>query len=88
MGTNSALLAKKVIENAFEVLAIEFMTLIQAIDYLKNSKKMSSHTRGVYDRLRAIVPVFVEDTPKYRDIEKMKNHMMMSAPEMHAREVK
>jgi len=88
MGTNSALLAKKVIENAYEVLAIEFMTLIQAIDYLKNSKKMSSHTRGVYDRLRAIVPVFVEDTPKYRDIEKMKNHMMTSAPEMHAREVK
>jgi len=36
MGTNSALIAAKVIENGFQVMAIHFMALMQAIDYLRN----------------------------------------------------
>jgi len=35
MRTNSALLAQKVIENAFQVIAIEYITILQAVDYLK-----------------------------------------------------
>ncbi len=88
MGTNAALLAKKVIENSYEVLAIEFMTLIQAVDYQKTQSRMSAHTRKVYDELRAIVPVFIEDTPKYRDIENMKKYMMSNSPEMKPQEAK
>jgi len=68
MGTNSALLTKRVIDNAFQVQAIEMIALLQAVDYLDISSKLSSSTKDIYDKLRAIVPKFVEDTPKYEDI--------------------
>ncbi len=71
MGTNSALLAGKVIENSFQVLAIHFITIIQAVDCLKIQNAMSSATRKLYEDLRNIVPLFVEDTPKYEEIEKV-----------------
>jgi histidine ammonia-lyase len=32
---------------------------------------MSSVTRKLYEDLRNIVPLFVEDTPKYEEIEKV-----------------
>lgn len=35
MGTNSALIAKTVIENSFQVMSILFMGIVQAVDYLK-----------------------------------------------------
>src|ERR1700743_2153589 len=34
MGCNAALMTKRVIDNSFEVLAIQLMTILQAIDYL------------------------------------------------------
>ena len=34
MGCNAALMTKKVIDNSFSVLAIQLMTILQAIDYL------------------------------------------------------
>ena len=43
MGTNSALLlAKTVIENSYQVMAIQFMGMAQAIDYLKIQDRLSS----------------------------------------------
>ncbi len=45
MGTNSALITKKVIENTFEVLAIEIITIVQAIELLGFSGKVSSSTK-------------------------------------------
>ncbi len=69
MGTNSALLARKVVDNAFQVVAIHFMTIIQAIDYLNLSDKLSSVSKKTYNDLREIVPVFKEDHIKYKEIE-------------------
>ncbi len=82
MGTNSALMAEKVIENTFEVLAIEYITLIQAVDYLKFSDSLSSKTREIYDRMRKIVPVFIDDTPKYQEIKKIKGFLKKASPEI------
>jgi histidine ammonia-lyase len=75
MGTNSALMANKVIENSFEVLAIELITLLQAIDYLGYADRMAPATKNVYSTLRKIVPVFKEDTPKYKDIRRIMKHI-------------
>lgn len=75
MGTNSAELTSIVIENAYQVLAIHFMTIIQAVDYLKIQDKLSSATRKAYDELRSIVPVFIEDTTKYKDIENIISYL-------------
>jgi histidine ammonia-lyase len=71
MGTNSALLTKRVINNAFQVLAIELIAIIQAIDYLKADKKLSKNNRKLYHSLRQIVPKFVDDSSKHNEIRKM-----------------
>ena len=71
MGTNSALLAKTVIENSYQVMAIQFMGIVQAIDYLRIQEKLSSKSRQVYEEIRSFFPAFTEDTPKYKEIEQM-----------------
>ena len=81
MGTNSALIAKKVIDNSYEVLSIEFIALIQSIEYLKNKDKLSPFNKMIYSELRKVVPVFIEDTPKYKSIEAMKSYLLSVFPE-------
>jgi histidine ammonia-lyase len=75
MGTNSALIAKTVIENSYQVMSIHFMALVQAVDYLKIQEKLSPKTREIYNEIRAFFPVFTNDTPKYKEIEEMKNYL-------------
>ncbi len=75
MGTNSALMANKVIDNSFEVLAIELISLLQAIDYLEYQDKLSPATSSVYQTLRKIVPVFRNDSPKYNEIRRVTKHI-------------
>ena len=76
MGTNAALITRKVIDNTFEVMAIQLLALIQAIDYLDITKKLSSYTRAQYSRLRAIVPKFTEDAVKYPDIRNLRDFII------------
>lgn len=71
MGTNSALLAKTIIENAYQVMAIHFMALVQAIDYLEIQQKLSPRSQAIYREIRAFFPKFTEDTPKYKEISIM-----------------
>ena len=82
MGTNAALMTKKVIENTFEVLAVEFLAIIQAVDYLNDSDKLARHTKDIYSRLRELVPAFKEDTPKYGDLKKIKDFLLSGNPEI------
>jgi histidine ammonia-lyase len=72
MGCNAALMTKRVVDNSFEVLAIQLMTILQAIDYLDCRGRLSSTSRGLYDKARAIFPKFVEDQPKYKDLKNIK----------------
>src|SRR5690554_360412 len=76
MGTNAALITKKVIENAFEVVAIELITIVQAIEYLKVQDQVSSETKKMYDQIRAIVPVFKEDVVMYPYVNSVKEFLM------------
>ncbi len=78
MGTNAALITKKVIENAFEVVAIELITIVQAIEYLKVQDKVSSKTRKMYDEIRALVPAFSEDVVMYPFVNKVKEYIINS----------
>ncbi len=75
MGTNSAQFARKVIDNTYQVLAIELMTIIQGIDHLGIEPRMSSYTREKYSQLRTIVPRFEEDTVKYIEIKRIKDYL-------------
>ena len=71
MGTNSALICARVVENSFQVMAIHLMALVQAVDCLKIAEELAPATRDLYVRVRALVPAFVEDTPKYEEIERL-----------------
>lgn len=75
MGTNAALMAKTVIENSYQVMSIQFMGIVQAIDYLNIQDKLSTESRRVYDEIRAFFPVFTQDTPKYKEIEAMGKYL-------------
>lgn len=75
MGTNSAQFARKVIDNTYQVLAIELLTIIQGIDYLNIETRLSSFTRDKYHQLRTIVPRFEEDTIKYIEIKRIKDYL-------------
>ena len=76
MGTNAAVITSKVIENAYEVLAIELITIVQAIDALHFKNEISSVTRKMYDDIRAIVPEFKEDQIMYPIVQKVKEYLM------------
>ncbi|MDO4228239.1 MAG: aromatic amino acid ammonia-lyase [Capnocytophaga sp.] len=75
MGTNSATLTRKVVENTFEVLAIEAITIIQAIDIVGCKDKLSSVTKQWYEEIRSIVPFFSEDLVMYPYLEKVKEFL-------------
>ncbi|MEO6548357.1 MAG: aromatic amino acid ammonia-lyase [Ferruginibacter sp.] len=80
MGCNAALMTKKVIDNTFEVLAIQMMTVLQAIDYLDCVPRLSPNTRQIYTAIRQIFPKFIEDLPKYKDLGKVKTYFENSDP--------
>ncbi len=75
MGTNSALIASKIIANSFEVLSILFISILQAVDYLKIQEDLSQNSRSVYNEMRNLCPIFVEDTPKYEEIASIVNYL-------------
>ncbi len=82
MGTNSAVMTAKVIENAFEVLAIHSMTLVQLVDYKKVEKELSSITSEFYQSIRENVPTIVSDKPLYRRIANVKRFLMENNPKV------
>src|ERR1700761_6095391 len=75
MGCNAAIMTRKVIDNAFAVLSIQLMTLLQAVDHLDCEGKMAPNTAKVYHEVRKIFPKFIEDTPKYKELETIKNFL-------------
>lgn len=68
MGTNSALLCQKVIDNAYQVMSILYIALAQATDCLNIADKLAPATREQYDAIRTICPKFIEDTPFYEEL--------------------
>ena len=76
MGTNAALITKQVIENAFEVLGIELITIVQAVEYLKVQDKVSTKTKEVYEQIRDLIPTFTEDVVMYPYVNKIKEFII------------
>lgn len=75
MGTNAAVICRKVIENAFEVLSIEAITIVQAIDYLGFQDQVSSSTKVLYDEIRNIIPAFSDDMVMYPYLEEVRRYL-------------
>jgi histidine ammonia-lyase len=75
MGTNSALLCRQVIENVWQVLSIQYIALAQATDCLCIKDSLSETSRKVYDAVRDIQPVILEDTPFYKEISRVGDYL-------------
>jgi histidine ammonia-lyase len=76
MGCNAALLTHRVIDNSFDVLAVQALALAQAIDYLECQPRMCAFTHRFFDDVRAIVPPIVEDKPRYDDIQMIRKYLL------------
>lgn len=70
MGTNSAVLTKKVIENGFQVMAIHMMSVCQAIDLLPTEKRarLASKTKELYGVIREVSSFIEGDVPQFETI--------------------
>ena len=76
MGCNAALITYRVIDNTFDVLAIQTIALMQAIDYLKCHSRLSTATSTMYNEMRSILPFFVEDQPKYKELQRVRTYLL------------
>lgn len=68
MGTNAALLTARVIQNGFDVLAIQAIAVCQAIASQRSKDKLSPISRQMFSELREKCEVFQEDSTKYECI--------------------
>ncbi len=72
MGTNAALLTHKTLENAFEVMSIELITIVQAVRHLNIEKELSQKSQEVLRGFEELIPDIFEDKPLYPIIESVK----------------
>ena len=68
MGTNSAIIAARVIDNARQVQAIHLISVAQAVDCLNIENELSDRTKELYREIRRKVPVITDDKPLYQHI--------------------
>lgn len=80
MGSNAALLTRRVINNSFEVLVIQMITLLHAVDYLKCQDRMAAATKGLYEEIVSIFPSFADDAPRYKAIASVRAYFEKSEP--------
>lgn len=75
MGTNTALLTGRVIDNGYQVLSILMMALAQATDILGIDDRLASASKSMYGAVRSLMPAITDDTPFYKDIEAMIDYL-------------
>jgi len=72
MGCNAAMMCSRVIDNAYEVLAVEAVALVQAIDVRGIADRMAPATRWMYDGVRNLFPFIHEDISASKHLQKVK----------------
>jgi histidine ammonia-lyase len=82
MGTNAALMTQKVIDNSFEVLSIQMISIAQAMDLSENFDKFSSAAKELYNFVREEVAVIEQDRPLSDDLTRLKNKVLITKKEL------
>lgn len=72
MGTNAALIAKRVIDNAYQVFAIHSIAVCQALDLLPKDilERFSQKSRHFHEKIRSEVNFIEKDLPQFDNIKK------------------
>jgi histidine ammonia-lyase len=75
MGTNSALMAKQVIDNSFQVMSVLLMGVSQAIDLLpaKEKNKLSDKTKNIHQLIRDKASFISDDLPQSETLKNIFN---------------
>ncbi|MDT0294389.1 aromatic amino acid ammonia-lyase [Mesonia ostreae] len=76
MGTNAANMTKTVIDNAYEVVAIQLIALTQAVYFSEEKKKFSTASGSILQQLKKLIPPFKMDEPIYPYIKKVKEFLL------------
>ncbi|MDR1593122.1 MAG: aromatic amino acid ammonia-lyase [Prevotellaceae bacterium] len=79
MGFNAACAAKKVIDNVFEILAIQAAAVIQGIDMLSCKDELSTKNQKIYTDLRDVFAPLDGDRATRNDLMKLKEFMMFNS---------
>jgi histidine ammonia-lyase len=82
MGFNAASIASKIIDNTFEVIAIEAIAVLQAVDALKLSDQLSPFNKKIYKELREIFPVIISDRATSNEQELLKTYLKHNGREL------
>ena len=71
MGTNSALITRTVLDNAYQVTAIHLMAICQAIDLLEEEEKseLSAGTLKVYEKFRQLTGFKQQDIIPFEEMK-------------------
>ncbi len=78
MGTIASRHGYMMLENTRNVLAIECIIALQAVE-LKGINKLSPKTRAKFDEYRTIVPAITEDRQFHKDIKNVADYLKASA---------
>jgi histidine ammonia-lyase len=76
LGTDAGLIASKVIENACIVLAVELVTLAQAVDCLHLEAELSPNCRELYEIVRAEVAPVTDDRAMYGELATLRRRLL------------
>lgn len=84
MGSNAALMAARVIDNTFEVLAVHALAVAEAIDSLKVSERISTKPKNLYQGIRSISAQlgYGHDEPRFKELRKIKDYLKSNNPEV------
>lgn len=79
MGTDAALFAHRVIENTYIILAVEFISLLQAFDFVNTDKDFSDSSREMHKAGRRVSPKVLEDRILTEDVAKVVEFLKTSS---------
>ena len=82
MGSNSALIAARVIQNTFEVLAVHSLAVVDAIDLLEKKDKVSEKGAEFYKGVRSVAQRIDSDLPRYEEIRKVTGYLKTNNPQV------
>ncbi|MDN3593967.1 HAL/PAL/TAL family ammonia-lyase [Zunongwangia endophytica] len=69
MGTNAANITKTVIDNTYQVLAVEMMAIIQGIKHIDKLDSFSNKSIEIFEKFNDKLNLEKEDFPLYKSIE-------------------
>ena len=82
MGFNAACIASRIIDNTFEVIAIEAVAVLQAVDALKLYDQLSPFNKKIYEELRNIFPVITSDRETSQEQETLRIFLKHNGKEL------